>query len=125
MNIWPLALSLLAVLSLFCLTLLFLARMQKSFLTEIRTMQAERQEETRITLNLLSSKDPMTFQVLQAAQSEVSLTPDYIPTDDESEYTRYSGLTDGQELGYDDESIAEREALSELADLGFVLDGRS
>ena len=68
----------------------------------------------------------MTFLQLQAAQPGQSLTTEYVPTDDESEYARYGGLTDGQELGYDDNSVAEREALSELAELGFVVsDGRS
>jgi hypothetical protein len=64
----------------------------------------------------------MTFLQLQHAQVSPSLTSEYVPTDDESEFARYNGLTEGQELGYDDDSVAEREALSELADLGFVPD---
>jgi hypothetical protein len=118
MNTWPLALSLLAVLLLFSLILLYSTMMQRNFLKQLDKMQAASQEQMRLALNLISSKDPMTFLQLQAAQPGQSLTTDYIPTDDESEAVRYDGLTEGLDLGYDD-SDAEREALSELADLGF------
>lgn len=44
------------------------------------------------SLDLLSSKEPMTFQALQAVSSPVA-DVEYVPTHDEAEAERYAELT--------------------------------
>lgn len=55
------------------------------------------------SLNLLSAKEPMTFQALQATTALGPNSVEYIPTGDEEEALRYDELRGGLDEHDDDE----------------------
>lgn len=62
---------------------------------------------TRHSQNLLSSRDALTFQALQAVTVDTTLVSSqpYIPMDDEAEAARYAQLE--EELGHDDDGLTD------------------